>query len=209
MSKGCRVLVADSAPTRLGVRMALDGVAQVCGEAGDLEGAVREARRSQPDVCLVGQLLPGGGIATVHRLSQVVPDAAVVLLACTDDVGDLLAALSAGALGYVRADVGAVQLRRVVRAVHAREAAVPRSMVRDLVDALRAPGRAAEEGLTRRQAQILGLLRRGHSTAGIAADLAISPVTVRRHISTLAQKVGANDRGELISADLGRPASRR
>jgi DNA-binding NarL/FixJ family response regulator len=154
MSKGCRVLVADSAPTRLGVRMALDGVAQVCGEAGDLEGAVREARRSQPDVCLVGQLLPGGGIATVHRLSQVVPDAAVVLLACTDDVGDLLAALSAGALGYVRADVGAVQLRRVVRAVHAREAAVPRSMVRDLVDALRAPGRAAEEGLTRRQAEI-------------------------------------------------------
>lgn len=199
------MLVADSAPTRLGVRMALDGVAVVCAEAANLEDAVRTAREEQPDVCLIGQLLPGGGIETVRRLSEAVPDAAVVLLACSDDRDDLLAALRAGALGYVPADVDAAQLRRVVRAVHAREASVPRSMVRDLVDELRSPERTADGLLTVRQAQILRMLRRGDSTARIATHLAISPVTVRRHISTLVQKVGANDRGELISSD---PASR-
>jgi DNA-binding NarL/FixJ family response regulator len=200
VSGNCRVLVADSAPTRLGARIALDGVADVCAEAATLEDAVRAARRVQPDVCLVGQLLPGGGIETVRRLSEVVPDAALVLLSSNDHVGDLVAALRAGALGYVRAGADASQLRRVVKAVREREAAVPRSMLREMVDELRAPTAAGDEGLTRRQAQILGMLRRGHSTAGIAAHLAISPVTVRRHISALVQKVGASDRGELISA---------
>jgi len=183
--------------------MALDGVADVCAEAANLDDAVQAALRVRPDVCLVGQLLPGGGIETVRRLTEVVPDARVVLLACGEGKDDLLAALRAGALGYVPAEVGAGQLRRVVRAVHAREASVPRSMVRDLLDELRAPERSADRRLTVRQAQILGVLRRGDSTAGIAAHLAISPVTVRRHISTLAQKVGASDRGELISSRRG------
>jgi DNA-binding NarL/FixJ family response regulator len=203
MSSSCQVLVADSAPTRLGVRMALKGVASVCAEAANIDDAVREARRSEPDVCLVGQLLPGGGVEAVRRLSEAVPEAAVVLLACTDDPSDMLAAVRAGALGYIPADVGAAQLRRVVRAVNANEAAVPRSMVRDLVDQLREPARPSDERLTLRQAQILGLLRRGDSTAEIAAHLGISAVTVRRHISALAQKIGATDRGELIASDLG------
>jgi len=203
MSTRCRVLVADSAPTRLGVRMALEGVADVCAEAANLDDAVQAARRVRPDVCLVGQLLPGGGIETVRRLTEVVPDVAVVLLACGEDTNDLLAALRAGALGYVPAEVDARQLRRVVSAVHAHEASVPRSMVRDLVDELRSSERSADGRLTARQAQILGMLRRGDSTAGIASHLAISPVTVRRHISTLAQKVGASDRGELVSSRSG------
>jgi DNA-binding NarL/FixJ family response regulator len=136
----------------------------------------------------------------VRRLSAVVPEAAIVLLACSDDVGILVAALRVGALGYVPAGSDASQLRRIVKAVHAREAAVPRSMVRELVIELRLPTAGGDEGLTPRQAQILAMLRRGHSTSGIAADLAISPVTVRRHISVLAAKVGASDRGELIAA---------
>ena len=201
MSSGFRVLVADSAPTRLGVRMALQGMAAVWAEAANLEDAVRAARRLQPDVCLVGQLLPGGGIETVRRLSEAVPDAAVVLLACSNDA--LLAALRAGALGYVPAGADAAQLRRIVRAVLAREASIPRSMVLELVDELRATERAADERLTVRQAQILGMLRRGDSTAGIAENLAISPVTVRRHISKLVQKVGVSGRGGLIAAEVG------
>jgi DNA-binding NarL/FixJ family response regulator len=75
-------------------------------------------------------------------------------------------------------------------------------MVRSLVDELRATERAAGERLTARQAEILAMLRRGDSTARIAAHLAISPVTVRRHISQLAHKAGAGDRGELMSSDL-------
>jgi two-component system, NarL family, nitrate/nitrite response regulator NarL len=199
VSSGHRVIVADSAPTRLAVRMALDGLAVVCAEAASCEAAVRAAIRERPDVCLVGQLLPGDGIETVRRLSEAVPESAVVLLACSDDVNVLLAALRAGALGYVPPGVGTAQLRRIVRAVLAQEASVPRAMVRELVNELRAPARAADERLTERQAQILGMLRRGNSTAGIAARLGISPVTVRRHISELVHKTGVSDRGELVS----------
>ena len=200
MIGGVRVLVADSAPTRLGVRMALEGMAVVCAEAANLEEAVHAANRARPDVCLVGQLLPGGGIETVRRLSEAAPDAAVVLLACGED--SLLASLRAGALGYVPPGADAAQLRRIVRAVHAREASIPRSMVRALVDELREKERAADDRLTARQAEILGMLRRGDSTAGIAARLSISPVTVRRHISKLVHKVGVSDRGELVSANV-------
>ena len=164
---------------------------------------MREARRAQPDVCLVGQLLPGGGIEAVRQLSQAVPDAALVLLACRDDSEDLMAALRAGAVGYVPPGVKAAQLRRVVKAVLAREAAIPRSMVRDVLDALRAPEPPAGERLTGRQTQILAMLRRGESTARIAADLEISAVTVRRHISQLVQRTGVSDRRDLIAADAG------
>jgi two-component system, NarL family, nitrate/nitrite response regulator NarL len=203
MNSGGLVLVADSDTTRLAVRMALEGLAVVCAEAANREDAVRAATRVRPDVCLVGQLLPGGGIETVRELSEAVPDAAVVLLASSDDVDDLLAALRAGAIGYAPAGVGMAQLRRIVTAVLAREASVPRSMVRNLVEELRARDTAADERLTVRQAQILGMLRHGESTAGIAAHLAISPVTVRRHISKLMDKVGVSDRGELISTNFG------
>ena len=149
----CRVLVADSAPTRLGVRMALEGVADVCAEAANREDAVQAARRVRPDVCLVGQLLPGGGIETVRKLSEAVPDAAVVLLACTDHADDLVAALRAGALGYVPADVNAARLRRVVRPAH--EAPVPQLMVRDLVDERGPRGPAQTRPMTRCGIQIL------------------------------------------------------
>jgi DNA-binding NarL/FixJ family response regulator len=76
MNNGGLVLVADSAPTRLAVRMALEGLAVVCAEAANREDAVRAAIRVRPDVCLVGQLLPGGGIETVRELSEAVPEAA-------------------------------------------------------------------------------------------------------------------------------------
>jgi DNA-binding NarL/FixJ family response regulator len=208
VSRTFRVLVADSAPTRLAVRMALDGVAEVCAEAATLEATVEAACRVHPDVCLVGELLPGGGIETVRRLSDSVPESAVVLLACSEDADTLLAALRAGALGYVPSGVDAAQLRRIVRAVLVREASIPRSMVRDLIHELRARDRATDRGLTTRQAEVLRMLRRGESTARIAAQLSISPVTVRRHISKLVQTMGVSDRDGLVAAEAGGLASR-
>ncbi|MGO9900844.1 MAG: LuxR C-terminal-related transcriptional regulator [Solirubrobacteraceae bacterium] len=194
-----RVLVADREPTRLGVRLALEGHAVICAEADDARVAVRAAVSLRPEVCLIGSSIPGG-LAAVREISRSVPETAVVMVSDSHRVNDLLDAVRAGAVGYVPAGFDAEQLRRVISVVAAHEAAVPRSMVRDLVDALREIERATEEGLTAREAEILRLLRSGHSTAAIAANLDISPVTVRRHISKLMQKAGVSTRDELLNA---------
>ena len=196
-----RVLVADCAPTRLGVRIALEGYATICAEASDGDEALRAASLHRPDVCLIGHSIPGGCVATIRAICAQHPETSLVVLADDDrDAAAFLNALRAGAVGFVPAGAEAGQLRRVIKAVVAEEAAVPRSMVLDLIEELRAAQNSIDDGLTLREAEILTMLRHGRSTADIAGRLAISPITVRRHIQTLMQKVGARDRSELLSA---------
>lgn len=198
MTDRVRLLIADWEPTRLGIRMALDGTVEVCAEANDAEQAIRAAKREQPDVCLVGQDIPGGAIAAVRGVSRAAPNAAVVVLTRSDDVDDMLESIRAGAVGYVPGAVDAERLRRVVRAIAAHEAVVPRSMVLELLLELRGGGLGIDAPTTR-EAQVLGMLRRGHTTAEIAHRLAIAPVTVRRHISQLVRKLGVEDRAALTN----------
>jgi DNA-binding NarL/FixJ family response regulator len=192
------LLIADHAPTRLGIRMALDSEVEICAEAGDTEQAIRAAMTHQPDVCLVGRDLPGDGLAAVRGICRAAPGAAVVVLAEVQDVDDFLDAVRAGAIGYVSVGLDAPSLRKVIDTAAAREAVVPPTMVLDLMIELRGKG-TGPEVLTGREAQVLGLLRRGHTTAGIAQRLEITPVTVRRHISDLVHKLGVRDRSELIA----------
>jgi DNA-binding NarL/FixJ family response regulator len=194
-----RLLIADHAPTRTGIRMALDGKIEICAEAGDAETAIRAAMREQPDICLVGRDLPGNGLAAVRGICRAAPRAAVVVLAEAQDVDDLLDAVRAGAIGYVPDGLDADRLRRIIDAVAANEAVVPRVMVKEVLNELRGNGAGAEV-LTGREAQVLGMLRRGHTTAAIAERLQIAPVTVRRHISELVHKRGVRDRSELIAS---------
>lgn len=196
MSERLRLLIADWEPTRLGIRMALDGTVEVCAEADDAEQAIRAAKREQPDVCLVGHDIPGGALAAVRGVSRAAPNVAVVLLTGSQDVDDMLESIRAGAVGYVPGTVDAESLRRVVKAIAANEAVVPRSMVLDLLLELRGGG-PGTDSLTSREAQVLGMLRRGHTTAEIADRLAIAPVTVRRFISQLVRKLGVEDRAAL------------
>jgi DNA-binding NarL/FixJ family response regulator len=192
-----RLLIADREATRLGIRMALDGEVSVCAEAADAEQAIRAAKREAPDLCLVGLDLGGDGIGAIRGICRAAPQAAVIALAPDPDIEDLLAAVRAGAIGYAPGSLDANSLRRLVRAVRANEAIVPRSMVLELVLELRGTGRGAD-GLSAREAQVMGMLRRGHSTAQMATRLGIAPVTVRRHISDLVHKLGVVDRSALI-----------
>jgi DNA-binding NarL/FixJ family response regulator len=189
-----RVLIADHAPTRAGIRLALGSDVEVCGEASTAEEAIRTAMREQPDVCLVGREIPGDGLAAVRGICRAAPAAAVVVLAQIRDADDLLESVRAGAIGYVPDSLDAERLKRVLYAITSNEAVVPRSMVLELLLELRGGG---GESLTTRESQVLGMLRRGHSTAAIAERLSIAPVTVRRHISELVHKLGVEDRSAL------------
>lgn len=199
MSAQLRLLIVDHAPTRLGIRMALDGEVVVCAEASDTEEAIRAAMREQPDVCLIGREMPGDALAAVRGICRAAPRTAAVVLAEAYDADDLLESVRAGAVGYVPGAVDAERLRRIIRAVAANEAIVPRSMVIELLLELRGGG-TGRDALTGRESQVLGMLGRGYSTAAIAERLEIAPVTVRRHISKLVHKLGVENRAALIGA---------
>lgn len=191
-----RLLIADNAPMRLGMRMALQRDTEICAEAESAEQAIRTAKREQPDVCLVGRPLCGDGMATIRGICRASPKSAVVVFSPTRDDDDLLDAVRAGAIGYVPGALDADQLCRIVHAVTSNEAVVPRSMVLELMLELRGGG-SGTDALTGREAQVLGMLRRGHTTATIAERLDIAPVTVRRHISELVHKLGVENRSAL------------
>lgn len=211
MSARLRLLIVDHLPTRLGIRMALGDSVDVCAEAEDSEQAIRAAMRSQPDVCLVGRDILGDSVGAVRGICRAAPSAAVVVLAEASDPDDLIELIRAGATGYVPGPVDGERLRRIVRAIASNEAVVPRSMMLEVLLELRGLG-TGRGALTSRESQVLGLLRRGHSTSAIAQRLSIAPVTVRRHISELVQKLGVEDRAALARAaqtTLGRPPAVR
>jgi NarL family two-component system response regulator LiaR len=199
LTQPVRLLIADHEATRLGIRMALAHDVEVCAEVGDAEHAIRAAMREQPHVCLVGRDIPGGALAAVRGICRAAPNAAVVVLAQTGEAEDLLECVRAGAIGYVPGALDSERLTRVIGAVTINEAVIPRSMVLELVLELRGSGTGGGL-LTAREAQVLRLLRRGHTTAGIAQRLEIAPVTVRRHISELVHKLGVENRSFLADS---------
>lgn len=188
--------------------MAVEDATSTCSEAGNAEEAISVAERARPDVAIVGLEITGGGVAAVEGILQVAPDTRVIVLTAVPQAGELLAVLRAGAVGYLPGTIDPAALQRVVSAVAEGEAAIPRSMVLDMAQELRLTA-IGGEGLTTREAQVLGMVRRGESTAAIAERLSISPVTVRRHISTLMQKTGVASRAALATSDIRVPVKNR
>jgi DNA-binding NarL/FixJ family response regulator len=192
-----RLLIVDNAPTRAGIRMALGDDVLVCAEETEPDQAIRAAKREQPDIAFIGREVAGDWRALVRGVCRAAPLCAVVVLSQASDADDMLESVRAGAVGYVPGALDADRIQRVFRALQGSEAVVPRAMVNELLSELRGTHNA-ENGLTGREAQVLGMLRRGHSTAWIAERLQIAPVTVRRHISELVHKLGVESRSDLV-----------
>jgi DNA-binding NarL/FixJ family response regulator len=202
------VVADDHPPTRLGVRMALmRGGFDVVGEAADCDGAVGAVLRERPDVCLLDVNMPGGGIAAASQVADMAPSASVVMLTVSNSTDDVLAALRAGAVGYLPKDTSPDRLPAALCGVLKGEAALPRALVgvvlhrfRDYTAAVADPVRVGEVELTARESEILRMLRQGLKTAEIGDILSLSPVTVRRHISAGVAKLGVADRDAAIRA---------
>jgi DNA-binding NarL/FixJ family response regulator len=178
----------------------------IVGEAEDAAGAVELVLRERPDVCLLDPEMPGNGIKAAEAISAEVPGTSIVMLARCDRTGRLLDALRAGAVGYLLLETDPARLPHALRGVISGEAAIPRRLVSRIIEEFRAretrralplPGGAAVE-LTGREWEVLELMREGLSTAQMADRLLLSPVTVRRHISGLVQKLGVSDRPSLL-----------
>jgi two-component system, NarL family, nitrate/nitrite response regulator NarL len=127
MSEGLRVLIADDhPPTRQSVRASLEaGSCDAIAEAATADAAVAAALELKPDVCLLDIHMPGSGIAAAARITQELPDTAVIMLTASRDDEDLFAALRAGASGYLLKDMDPNRLCPAMHGVLAGEAVLP------------------------------------------------------------------------------------
>jgi DNA-binding NarL/FixJ family response regulator len=203
-----RVVVADDhAPTRLGVRMALeDGGFEVVHEAATGPAAVAAVLEHSPDVALLDVHMPGDGIAAARAISSRLPQVAVVMLTVSRDDGDLFQALRAGARGYLLKDVTLAQLVGAIRALAAGSTLVQPALTDRLLRAIAAPeahdepfaGLPPPQALTPRELEILRLLAGGYANREIAAALHLAEGTVKNHVSHLLLKLGVRDRTRAV-----------
>lgn len=198
-----RVLVADSSPSARGrIRRGIADSCDVCAEAGDAATAVAAALRERPDVCLLASQLPGDAIAATAEITSNLSDTAVVVVGDQPADPDLFAALDAGATGYL---LNSADIARFSIALHRAaegEAVLPRSLVVRLIDRLREHDHLQRaprlRELTKREFEVLELLRQGLSTAEIAERLFVARVTVRSHIASGLRKLQTPDRATAL-----------
>jgi len=188
-----RVLIVDDHPlARAGLEHllgALDDIT-VVGAAGGGGEAVRLAGEHAPDVVLMDLEMPGmDGIETTQALRAGQPGAAVVVLTSFSDRERILAALDAGAVGYLLKDADPDELARAIRAAARGEAPLHPLAARELLDRHR-------EGpqLTDRESEILALVAQGLPNKLIARRLAISERTVKGHLTRVFERIGVTDR---------------
>ena len=199
------LIAAERLPTRVGLRLALEPEAR-CTEAADAESAVNAAVRDRPDVCLLGLDRSGQSLRAVNEIVSKVPSAAVILLTNHLDEEEFMAAVRAGASGYLAQSLDPTRLPHVVRGALRGEPAVPRRFVSRLLDELRTRERRrsvvlADKGrvtLTAREWEVAEMLLRASSTSEIATELGVAPVTVRRHVGSVERKLGVSTRAEVI-----------
>ncbi len=208
-----RILLADDHP------MFREGVAHSLGSEPDLEviaqaasgeEAVELAQRLSPAVALLDVSMPGiGGIEAAARIAAAVPGIRIVMLTVSEDKDNLLAALKAGAHGYVLKGASASELRDIVRNVAAGEAFVtPALASRLLVEFSRPRERDPLSELTQREVDVLELVSLGSTNREIAERLHLAEKTVKHYVTCILQKLHARSRTEaaLIAVQHGLPA---
>ena len=205
-----RVLIVDDHPL---TREALAGLLtqhdfSVVGQAADGEQAVEVARELQPDLILLDLTMPGiGGLGALPLLRDAAPACEVVMVTASVAEENLLAAIRAGAAGYLLKTEPPERIVEFLRGAAEGEAALSGSVARRLLEKVR-QGRHADAGvpdsiaraLSAREVEVLLLLDDHLSTDQIAARLFISEHTVRSHVKSLLRKLGVSSRREALEA---------
>lgn len=205
MSTPVRVLIADDHPIfRDGLASLLETqpAVEVVGTAGDGLEAVAQATTLVPDVVVMDLQMPQlNGIDATRRITETLPDVRVLVFTMGEEDGTVLAAMRAGARGYLVKGASQDEVARAISTVQAGGLVFGASLalrIADLLSGAAAPDRSAFPQLTERELEILDLIAAGKNNAQIASALYLAPKTVRNNVSTILAKLQATDRAEAI-----------
>ena len=195
-----RVLLAeDHAVVREGTRAILERDPEmiVVGEAADGAELIALAAELAPDVVLLDLSLPTfNGIEATRVIRMVEPAPYVLILSAYDDMDYVVAAIEAGASGYLLKSAHALDVIAAIRTVASGQTVLHPAMARDLLT--RGAIGDARETLTEREIELLRLAALGHRTKTLAVELSVSTRTVEAHFTSIFNKLGVTTRTEAI-----------
>ena len=203
------MIVDDNAVIRRGVAALLEDADDIrlVGEAGDGREAIRVAGEAKPDVVLLDVRMPVmDGVEAAGPLAE---QARVMMLTYTEDQDRVVAAIRAGAAGYlVHGQFDADELVTRVRELAAGETVLSPAIVGTVFEALRkTPGSPDEAdgpaSLTEREREIMNLISQGLTNREIAAQFVLSEKTVKNHVNRIYSKLGATNRAQATALWLG------
>ena len=197
-----RVLIADDHPLmREGIAAVIGSQPdmEVAGEAGDGEEAVAEYRRLRPDVTLVDLQMPKlNGMETIHAIRAEFPTACLAILTTFRGDARAMQAIKAGAQGYLLKSALRKELSDAVRQLAAGHRYIPPQVAAELAQHL------GQEPLTVRELQVLELSARGQANKQIGAGLGLSEDTVKGHMRSIMDKLGASNRTHAVTIGIER-----
>ena len=204
-----RVVVADDHPLfRQGVINSLQSSAEirVVGEAADANRAIEVVREHLPDIVLLDVTMPGDGIQAARAIATSCPATRIIMLTVSEDEDDLMAAMKAGARGYVLKGVSSDELTSVVKSVSNGEVYVAPGLAFGLLREMGKPRQASPIAeLSSRERQVLELVASGLSNQEIGLRLGLAEKTIKHYMTNVLTKLQVRSRVEaaLLAAKLG------
>jgi two-component system, NarL family, nitrate/nitrite response regulator NarL len=200
MTEPIRLIVVDDHPMfRAGVVASLadEPDVDVVGEGSSAAEAMRLAEKYEPDVCLLDIAMPGGGGLNAARdITAAFPQTRVVMLTVSEDEDDLLAAMKAGASGYVLKGAAGSELAEVLRKVHAGDVYVAPGLAWGLLREMSRPRSAPLDELTSREREVLELVAEGLSNQEIGDRLGLAEKTIKHYMTSILGKLRVRSRVE-------------
>ena len=197
------LLVDDHDLFRTGLRNLLEqeGGVQVAGEAPNGAEAVRLVRELAPDVVVMDLNMPAmSGVDATRHITALSPLTRVIVLTISEEDSDVLDAIVAGACGYLLKDASISEVIAGIHAAAANQSLISPTIASKVLQRVRATTEDAEMAdliraeLSDRELEVLKLIANGQDNAQIAAELVISPKTVKNHISNILMKLQIQNR---------------
>ena len=195
------LLVDDHFVVRSGLAasLVLEDDMSVIAEAADAKEAISAYETHSPDVVLMDlQMGETSGVEAVAKICQDHPAARILVFSSFARDEDIYRAIRAGALGYLQKAAPREDLLEAVRQVSRGNRYLPREIAQRLADRLNRPEPSP------REREVLALIAKGRSNKEVASDLGLSEDTVKRHVSNLMAKLGAQDRTQAVTEALRR-----